>query len=512
MPTINLDFQLYPKQLQALETPAQLIVYGGAAGSGKSHLCRVAAVTAALQIPGLQIYLFRRHYNELIKNHIAGPTGFPAMLADLIKFKLAKVVDCEIRFNNGPKLGWDDGSKIYLCHCQHEADVFNYKGPEFHMLIVEEATEFTEFQLRFLFGRCRAPDALPIPPSERHKWPRILLPTNPGGVGHGFIKSSFIDGKEPGSVWLQSPDDGGRTCAFIPARLRDNPSIDPKQYTMALMGLKRPELIDAMLNGKWDIPLGAFFPEADFRKHVIPDFVPPKHWQLFRTFDWGSGAPFCVQWWAVVGSEGYAIQHATHTQLIPPGSLVCYREWYGCNPQDTKQGIGLSNQQVCEGILERSPAHEVIIGTIADSKPFQTHGTKIDDDSVGPLTIASEFKKYGVILTKGVTKPGSRVQGWQQLRSRLIGIQETPYIYFTKSCYHTWRCLTEIQVDPKDVEDLDTTGEDHPLDAIGLAVKARTFAKDEPTQKSQPKYVTEATFDQVLANHMRYKRLEQLRG
>ena len=493
MTSVDVKFDLWPKQLEALESKAQLIVYGGAAGSGKSHLARVASIVAAVLIPGIQVYLFRRHYADLISNHMEGPTGFHAMLQALVEHRYVEIVDCEIRFKNG--------SKVFLRHCQHEKDVYNYQGPEFHFLIVEEATQFTEFQLRFLFSRGRIPDSLKIPDNMCGMWPRILLPTNPGGLSHSYIKSNYIDGHEDGKIWKQDEKDGGRTCQFISARLTDNPSINPNEYRAALLGLKRPELIDAMLNGKWDIPLGAFFPEADERRHIISGYIPSPSLLTFRTFDWGSGAPAAVQWWQVQdGSQRVKSNVGSESECItlPRESLVCFREWYICNPLDTSQGIALSNHQMCEGILERTPQTEKIYGTITDSKPFQAQGA---------LTIAEEFNKYGVPLTKGDTSPGSRIQGWQQLRSRLIGINGIPYVYFTTNCTHTWRCLTEIQTDPKKVEDLDTQGEDHLIDAVGLACKARPFVTEEK-KNATTKYVTEASFNEVLANHLRYKRFE----
>jgi len=74
---------LHPKQMLALQSKATELLYGGAAGSGKSHLMRAAAIIAAIEIPNLQVYLFRRLYPDLKKNHIEGSSGFRAMLAPL---------------------------------------------------------------------------------------------------------------------------------------------------------------------------------------------------------------------------------------------------------------------------------------------------------------------------------------------------------------------------------------------------------------------------------------------
>src|SRR6478736_2895340 len=75
---LNLD--LHPKQWTAFQSEATEILYGGAAGGGKSHLMRVAAIVWCAAIPGLQVYLFRRIYDDLFKNHMEGPKGFRALL------------------------------------------------------------------------------------------------------------------------------------------------------------------------------------------------------------------------------------------------------------------------------------------------------------------------------------------------------------------------------------------------------------------------------------------------
>lgn len=491
MEDVNLEFPLYPKQRFALEVEAQWKMYGGGAGGGKSHLLRVAAIKCCLLIPGFQAYLFRRNYNELQKNHFVGPSSFHVLLSDLIEIGFCKIVDMEIRFANGPSTvdPFKGGSAIYACHCQHVQDVYKWKGPEMNGLFLEEATELEEEQIRFLVSRNRIPKEMPIPDEVKHLFPMMLATTNPTGPSHSFWKSMFIDGKEPNKVWEYRDEDTVRTCAFIPALLRDNPSLDEKEYRASLLFLKRPELIDAMLQGKWDIPLGAFLPECDERKHLVNSFDIPDHWFKFRTFDWGSQAPFAVNWWAV--SDGTLPKH----KPIPRGSLVCYREWYGGIPTVKNRGLALSNEQIAMGIRNRTPANEIIEGTISDGKPFQ---------ATGGLTIAQEFSKYGVPLIQGDNSRGSRIQGAQQLRSRLIGFQNEPAIYFFRQCIYTWRTLTQIQTDPDNIEDAQSEGDDHCYDSVCLACKARPLTLDGP--KKEPQWLHEATAGQILKQHFQYKK------
>src|SRR5688572_30792182 len=117
-PEINLH--LHRQQGKALQSDATEVLYGGAAGGGKSHLMRVAAIIWCAQIAGLQVYLFRRIKDDLVKNHVEGPKGLRALLAPWVQAGLVEIIEEEIRFWNG--------SKIYLCHCKDEKDRWKYLG------------------------------------------------------------------------------------------------------------------------------------------------------------------------------------------------------------------------------------------------------------------------------------------------------------------------------------------------------------------------------------------------
>jgi hypothetical protein len=101
--------KLHKRQQDLFFSKATEILYGGAAGGGKSHAMRLIAISYALQVPNCQIYLFRRIFSDLAKNHIEGASGFNALLVDFLKSKHATITSDEITFWNG--------SKIYLCHC-----------------------------------------------------------------------------------------------------------------------------------------------------------------------------------------------------------------------------------------------------------------------------------------------------------------------------------------------------------------------------------------------------------
>jgi hydroxymethylpyrimidine pyrophosphatase-like HAD family hydrolase len=78
-----LRLRLQPKQAAAFRSRATELLYGGAAGGGKSHLMRAAFIAWCLDVPGLECFLFRRTYPDLMRNHMEGPSGLRAMLASL---------------------------------------------------------------------------------------------------------------------------------------------------------------------------------------------------------------------------------------------------------------------------------------------------------------------------------------------------------------------------------------------------------------------------------------------
>lgn len=489
---VSLDFPLHDKQLLALNSPSTEMVYGGAAGPGKSHLLRVAFIIWAIEIPGLQLYLFRRQYRDLIQGHMQGPTGFKAMLQPLVECGMCEVVELEIRFKNGINNSYVGGSRISLNHCLYDDDVFNYKTIEFHVLGLEEATEFSPFQIKFLRSRVRMPDVVKIPdkylmPKEhwrspdkpRHSFPRCIYPTNPGGPSHEYIRRGWIDGHEPYELWEAPEDEGGKLRQFIPGLLTDNPSVNPEEYAATLSGLP-PAYRDALLHGKWTAAVGSFFPEFDPDQHVITDFTPPDHWFRFRGFDWGTAEPFCVHWTAVSDGEPFRDDQGQE-RWFPRGAFIIYREWYGCEKQDSSKGLRLRNEDIATGIRERSELNGKNVITLTDSLPFQDRGGE---------GIHTVFARNGCQLTKGDT---SRVAGWSQMRSRLIGKEidsnsgRIPMLFLTASCKYARMYIPMLTYHPSESkpEDAQEHGEaTHACDTIRLICMAHTVIKDrlEPIQ------------------------------
>ena len=483
----GVNLALHPKQSEAILSPATEILFGGAAGPGKSHAMRAASIIWASEIPGLQVYLFRRLYDDLVKNHLEGANGYHNLLASWVKQKFVRIVDDEIRFWNG--------SKIYLCHCQHDKDRFKYQGAEIHVLLIDELTHFSEVIYRFLRGRCRV-IGIELPEKYKGFFPRILAGSNPGNIGHQWVKQSFIDGVEDGDIREMPDEEGGMARQFIKARLSDNPSLlkDDPQYIKKLSGLGNPALVKAMKEGDWNIVEGAFFTEWATEKHVLRPVTLPDHWLRLRSGDWGSAKPYSFHWWAVASEDW---QHPDGP-VIPRGAMIAYRELYGVEmkegggftpdkgvkePSDVvaRKGLILEGAEFDDnGKMTKEPTEDIAYGVIDPAAFATVSGPSIAETM---FRVGWRFKRAD---NKRVAKGGA-IGGHNQFRKRLTGDGDgRPMIYFFANCIHAIRTIPVLQHDQHQPEDVNTHMEDHAYDDSRYACMSRPWITDEPDPESEP--------------------------
>lgn len=127
-------------------------------------------------------------------------------------------------------------SVIQFGFCDHENDIYQYQGSQFQYVGWDELTQFTEQQYRYLFSRQSRPATGPL-----HDVPlRVRGASNPGGVGHGWVKARFVEAKSrPVGTY------------FIPSFVSDNPTVDHDEYVRSLSYLD-PTTRDQLLKGDWD--------------------------------------------------------------------------------------------------------------------------------------------------------------------------------------------------------------------------------------------------------------------
>lgn len=449
-----MNFNLHPRQSTCFQSEATEILYGGAAGGGKSHCMRTLALYYAINVPRIQVFLFRRLSDDLKKNHLDGSSGFISILSEMLDRKL-----CSISYQTGQITFWN-GSKINLCHCQHEKDVLKYQGVEINVLLIDELTHFSEYIYKFLRGRVRL-GGLNVSNNKVGVLPRIVCGSNPGGVGHEFVKNTFIDNRVPFEIYKTDDEEGGMTRQFIPAKLADNPTMtenDPT-YKYKLLGLGGA-LARAMLEGDWDAIEGAYFEGFDKNKHVIQPFNIPAYWARIRGFDWGYSKPFATLWAAV--SDGCLVEIDGVKRALPKGSLVFYREYYGCTGK-ANVGLKIELPQIAQTTMDMQEG-EIMDKQVADPAIFDESRKNMG------MTQAEEMAKYGCYYERADNK---RVAGWQQIRSRLIGENGQPLIYFTDNCKNLIRTLPLMIYDKSKPEDLDSSLEDHLMDTCRYICMSR---------------------------------------
>lgn len=450
MATIDLGYTPQPKQKALHECPANEILYGGAAGPGKSHALRFEVLSWCLRIPGLQAYLFRRTFPELEKNHIIpSQVQFPKGLGTY----------------KSQSRRWEfiNGSMLHFCHCQHENDVFQYQGAEIHLLAIDELTSFTELQYDYLRGRVRC--TLPVPDKYRHKVPGIVCSSNPGGVGHAFAKARWVD-FAPAMTLKRAPRrEGGMLRCYIPGKLTDNPILmqtDPG-YIDRLDALPEPYRT-AYKDGDWDIFLGQMF-AFNRMHHVIKPMPIPEHAPLYLTFDWGFGAPFSIGWW---WSDA-------------DGRIYRFAEWYGWNGTPNV-GLRLTDSEIADGIVKREDAMGIAgrqITRLCDPTCFNKK-PDYKGGGQGPST-AEEFMRKGVILSPG---DPSRKLKIRQFHQRLKTYDDMPpmmLIYDT--CEQFIRTIPLLQADVNNIEDVNTDSEDHIYDESALLALYRPLHLETPAPK-----------------------------
>lgn len=458
------NFPLHEKQGMCFLSPATEILYGGAAGGGKSYLMRAAAIFWCCAIPGLQVYLFRRHFGDLLTNHMEGPRSFHVMLEPLRQAGRVKIIKQVIKFDNG--------SRIYLRHLQHEKNVYGFLGAEIHLLMFDELTTFTEKMYTFLRGRCRL-GALKVPDEYKGLFPRIINGSNPGNIGHHWVKKYFVDKPESKDsedyryvLRTMRKEDGGMLRQYIPAVMTDNPTLvdnDP-DYINKLEGLGDPALVEAMKNGDWNIIAGAMFGSV-WRKHlhVRAPFDIPSHWKIWRSADDGFANPAVTVWMAQnPRTETIYVVKELHKCMMMPEDFA--REVIRIDRELKVVDVDLNGNPLTPRYLD------MILEGYIDSSAFDNTGSS-------PITRGKQMNNLGCRWKPVPKWPGSRIAGIQEFFRRLSINHKDPErkagIQFFSNCVNCIRTIPALPRHATDVEDIMDDADDHDFDAVRYALQWR---------------------------------------
>lgn len=425
-----MDLRISRRQKEFLNATENEVLFGGAAGGGKSYGQVIDALLYALKYPKSKQLILRRTFPELEKSIIRTVTElYPR---DWFKYNSQK--------HSGM---FRNGSIIDFGYINGEADVTQYQSAEYDVIRFDELTHFTEYMYIYMMSRLRGANEYPK---------QIKSSSNPGHVGHAWVKARFIDVAPPDTTF----DSGKGTRRFIPSKVQDNIFLmkDDPDYIIRLENMPETER-RALLEGDWDIFEGQYFTEFRRELHVVEPFEVPEHWRKYRAIDYGLDMLACL--WAAFDELGNA---------------YIYREY-------CKKDLLIS--KAAEAIVERTA--EQIRCTYA---PIDLWGRSRDTGK----TQAEIFGNNGVYLTE--TK-NNRADGWLNLKEWMRPVpdgtgDERPRLMIFSTCTELIRCIPLLQHDDKNPSDCATEPHDitHAPDALRYLFAgrpARTVIKQPPKPK-----------------------------
>lgn len=433
---INVIFQPHPgPQTDFLAANEQEVLYGGAAGGGKSYGL-LADPMRYFSHPEFSGLILRRTNDELRelknKSKLLYPKAFPGA-------KFSEVASTWT---------FPSGATLWMTYLDRDDDVLRFQGQAYTWIGFDELTHWpTPHAWNYLRSRLRttAPD-LPV---------FMRATTNPGGIGHHWVKKLFIDPapyNEP--FWMRDydtneilidPDNDQPLirARFIPAKLSDNPSLaEDGQYRRNLLSLPEQQR-RKLLEGDWSIVEGAAFPEFG-NQHILKakDFEIPDSWRRFRACDYGYSSYSAVLWFAI----------------DPADRLYVYRELYVSKfgPEDLARRI-LS--------LERG---EKISYGVLDSSTWQKRGE-------GP-SVAETMILNGCSWRPSDRSKGSRAHGAVRLHEylKIDNFTKEPSLFVLDNCRQLLADLPSIPSDPNGSDDIDIDfPNDHTYDALRYGIMSR---------------------------------------
>ena len=256
------------KQKEFLSLSCLEALYGGAAGGGKSD----ALLMDALQdvcTPGYAAIIFRRTTQDL---------SLPGAL-----------IDRSHQWLRGTDAHWDgikkqwrfpSNARLAFGYLDSDKDRYRYQSAEFQSVGFDELTQFPEGWYRYLLSRLRRLTSMVIPIRARGA-------TNPGGVGHEWVKSRFVD------------ESARENRQFVPAILDDNPHLDREEYRKSLAELDTVTR-EQLEKGRWvQDASGLLYPEFRPKEHVLQSLPRDATFTTIVGFDFGvvdSNACALVGW------------------------------------------------------------------------------------------------------------------------------------------------------------------------------------------------------------------------
>lgn len=454
-------YEPQPKQALFHAAGETCVLYGGAAGGGKSYSMMVDALRYC-HFGDYRALIIRKNtksLKELISvSKSLYPKAFPGA-----------------KFNKQEGIWYfPSGATIELGYLDRPEDAEeNYQGLPYAYIGFDEVQhQSTPEGFEFLMSRLRSAN----PEIECY----MRASANPGGAP--WVKEYFIDPAEPNTTFWRN----GISWKFIPARLEDNkylnepkPGEEHSAYRRMLMALpehKRKQLLE----GDWlagDDAMFAFIPAV----HITEE-DPPEHWNRIRAMDYGYRDPASTLWCAV----------------SPTNQIVVY---------DEHELIEVPAAEWASKVLEKERA---------DTGPFGIAGRleEVIDWSVFKNTghtgpgILEQVHRLGM---RPRPADRNREAGWNQIHNRLMAFEGSPPgLIIHSRCVKLIDQLQGARIHPKKPDDIDdgrsqSLGRKHHwdlLDCLRYACMARpsTMSFEERSLKHKQQASMEDTWKKFGIN------------
>jgi phage terminase large subunit len=416
------SYKPFRRQKEFHNSAAKYRLFGGAAGPGKTKALLYEAILQAHKHSGVDTLLMRR--------------TFPELESSLLTYFRRDVPRESYEKYNDSKhtVSWLNGSTTRFGYCANENDVYQYQGAEYLFIGVDELTHFTLKQWQFLTSRnrCRLRGATPC----------MAGATNPGNIGHAWVKALWVDRvPAPG---MERPDQYDvDDYAFIRATIADNPFYAKDLgYQKTLRSLP-DALRRAFLDGEWDVYAGQYFDIfAPERHSVRPENVFLEAWTpRWISIDWGFEHPSAVYW------------HASRND----GVVVTYREFV-----QNRLSPRMLAAAIAERCLDRTGNLERIREIFLSPDAFAQR--------TADATIAEQLGDG--LAAAGLPRPApadnDRVGGWMLMYQAL----ESDHWLIAENCTRLIQNLPTLTRDPANVEDVLKCDGDDPADAARYGLKS----------------------------------------
>lgn len=424
---------LYPRQIEASLSEAKYRLFWGAKWWWKSHWLRSEAIRECMSWPGVQWLILRRTRPEVWENTIKYLLKeIPEYFTDEAWIK-TRIYQYNDKTSTMTFFNW---STIKFWYCRNLKEVLQYQWIQYDFIWIEELTHWTFEEWKILMWCLRIYEA----------WvtPNFFATTNPWWKWHEWVKRLWIDKKY--EEW-EIPEE----YAFIPAAVFDNEFIMKHQpeYIRDLQSLP-DKLRRQFLEWDWDVFEWQYFKEFRRELHVVENMIP-NIWIKKRivAFDYWYAAQSGVYWLAQTNQW----------------KVYCYRELY------VKEH---TYKQLWRKIKALTTSKEKIWTYICDPAIYN----KRNDSTAS--TAKQDFNDVWIKLTPW---KNSRIDWWSRMREYLQPFEDPnsweiqAQLSITENCENLIRTTPLMLHDQRNLEDLDTTLEDHAVDWLRYGLMELWVAK-----------------------------------